>query len=82
MLNSRNIFLDLPRIAVTQTLSGDLLVVRWSDGSETVYDAIALGREWLMDNNDSFYKKYKFNFDPHKFNGLYEYCRKLVYPNE
>ena len=63
-------------------MPGWSIVVIWSDGSMVRYDAIELGCEWFKMSNDAFYDIYGFNFNPHKIPGLYEYCRKKVYPNE
>lgn len=35
--------------------------------------------EWFRMNNDSFFKLYGFNFNPHAYPGLYEEARKRVY---
>lgn len=58
------------------------IVVIWSDGSAVLYDAVELGCKWFKMSNDAFYDIYGFNFNPHEIPGLYEYCRKKVYPNE
>lgn len=58
------------------------LRVTYSDGSVKGYDMVRLGCEWFQLSNDSFFKKYGFNFNPHEYPGLYERCRKLVYPKE
>lgn len=34
---------------------------------------------WFNTNNDAFYKCYGFNFNPFKYEGLYEQARKKVY---
>lgn len=35
--------------------------------------------EWFRMSNDAFYAAYGFNFNPHKYAGLYEAARKRVY---
>ena len=62
-------------------IMGSLQVV-WSDGSIKGYDMVKLGCDWFQMNNDCFYKKYGFNFNPHDYPGLYEHCRELVYPKD
>lgn len=34
---------------------------------------------WFEMSNDGFYRTYGFNFNPHKYIGLYEIARKEVY---
>ena len=34
---------------------------------------------WFNTDNDSFFKLYGFNFNPHKSPGLYELARERVY---
>ena len=34
---------------------------------------------WFKMSNDSFYRAYGFNFNPHKYPGLYEAAREKVY---
>ena len=34
---------------------------------------------WFRMSNDSFYRTYGFNFNPHEYEGLYELARKEVY---
>ena len=64
--------------AVEQQVIGKTLTILWSDGKFTHYDAVELGCEWFRMSNDSFYDKYKFNFNPYQW-GLYEKCRKIVF---
>lgn len=35
--------------------------------------------EWFRMSNDCFYELYGFNFNPHRYPGLYEEARKRVY---
>lgn len=35
--------------------------------------------EWFRMSNDTFYDLYGFNFNPHKYPGLYEEARKRTY---
>ena len=35
--------------------------------------------EWFRMSNDAFYALYGFNFNPHKYPGLYEEARERVY---
>lgn len=37
---------------------------------------------WFSMSNDTFYDLYGFNFNPHKYPGLYEATRRRVYPQE
>lgn len=37
---------------------------------------------WFKLDNDSFYKAYGFNFNPHDYCGLYEEAREKVFENE
>lgn len=34
---------------------------------------------WFIMSNDCFYELYGFNFNPHRYPGLYEEARKRVY---
>ena len=34
---------------------------------------------WFKTSNDSFYRIYGFNFNPHKYHNLYEIVRKKLY---
>lgn len=34
---------------------------------------------WFKMSNDDFYRLYGFNFNPHKYTGLYLLARKKVY---
>lgn len=72
----------IPRHAVSQKYFCGILIVTWSDGTITNYDAVKLGCEWFKMSNDAFFSIYEFNFNPHEISGLYEHCRKLVYPEE
>ena len=36
---------------------------------------------WFKTSNDCFYKDYGFNFNPHKYPGLYELARERVFGN-
>ncbi len=63
-------------------LPGWTTVVIWSDGSTTLYNDVELGCNWFKMSNDAFFNLYGFNFNPHEVPGLYEYCRKKVYPND
>ena len=35
--------------------------------------------EWFRMSNDTFFKLYGFNFNPHKYPGLYEAARERKY---
>jgi hypothetical protein len=37
---------------------------------------------WFRMSNDEFYSLYGFNFNPHKYDGLYEIAREMVYGKE
>lgn len=34
---------------------------------------------WFQMDNDSFFRKYGFNFNPHKYPGLYDWGRRRLY---
>lgn len=57
-----------------------MLQVVWSDGEIKSYDLVELGCEWFRMSNDDFYQKYGFNFNPHKYPGLYEKCKDIIFP--
>ncbi len=63
----------------SQSIFGNILRVKYSDGSYKYYDAVKLGCEWFKMSNDSFSDLYGFNFNPHNVPGLYEKCRKIVF---
>jgi hypothetical protein len=35
---------------------------------------------WFKTDNDTFFKLYGFNFNPHEYEDLYEIARRDVYP--
>lgn len=35
--------------------------------------------EWFRMDNDTFFRQYGFNFNPHRYPGLYYEARKRVY---
>ena len=37
---------------------------------------------WFKTDNDTFFYRYGFNFNPHDYKGLYKLARQKVYPNE
>lgn len=43
------------------------------------YSKKKLCLEWFQMDNDSFFRKYGFNFNPHDYPGLYEWGRKQLY---
>lgn len=45
------------------------------------YKLIDLAVEWFRMSNDAFFDVYGFNFNPHKYPGLYEAAQKIVYPD-
>ena len=67
------------RYAKRKQAIGDLLVVEWSDGASTYFNAFALGCKWFLMSNDDFYALYGFSWTPHEIRGLYERCRAKVY---
>lgn len=69
------------KAAVSQQVIFNTLFVKWSDGTTTMYDAVEMGCKWFRMDNDTFYDIYGFNFNPHKYPGLYEKCRKIVFQN-
>ncbi len=70
---------QIPKCVVSELLVGDVYYVGFSDGTVKEFDAVKLGCEWFRMSNDAFFAIYGFNFNPHKYAGLYERCRKLVY---
>ncbi len=44
-----------------------------------LYSKRKLCLDWFRMSNDSFYRKYGFNFNPHKYPGLYEWGRHVLY---
>lgn len=68
------------KIPISQKVISGMLLVNWSDGSTTKYDAVDMGVEWFGMSNDAFHATYGFNFNPHEWPGLYEKCRSIVYP--
>lgn len=38
--------------------------------------------KWFKMSNDDFYRLYGFNFNPHKYKGLYEIARMKVYEDK
>lgn len=65
---------------ISQKVISGVLLVNWSDGSTTKYDAVDMGVEWFRMSNDAFHDTYGFNFNPYEWPGLYEKCRSIVYP--
>jgi len=45
------------------------------NGKSLMYWALA----WFTMSNDTFYDLYGFNFNPHKYPGLYEQARERIY---
>lgn len=45
-------------------------------------DLMTWAVRWFNMSNDSFYKFYGFNFNPHAYPGLYEEARERVFKNE
>lgn len=43
------------------------------------YSLKKLCLDWFTMTNDAFYKSYGFNFNPHDYDGLYEWGRKYLY---
>jgi hypothetical protein len=37
---------------------------------------------WFKTDNDTFFDRYGFNFNPHEYEDLYEIARRDVYPEE
>ena len=74
--------MDGIKIAESQAVLHNTLIVKWSDGTTTTYNAVDMGVKWFKMSNDDFFKKYEFNFNPHLYPGLYDKCRKIVFPNE
>ena len=40
---------------------------------------IDLALEWFDMSNDDFFEKYKFNFNPHEYAGLYKIASELYF---
>lgn len=74
--------MDGMKIAESQAVLHNTLIVKWSDGTTTTYNATDMGVEWFRMTNDALFRKYGFNFNPHEYPGLYEKCRKIVFPDE
>ena len=70
------------RFAESQSVLLGTLLINWSDGTVSTYNATDMGVEWFKMSNDAFFKKYGFNFNPHEYSGLYEKCQKIAFPNE
>jgi len=58
------------------------IIINYSDGTVKVFNALDLTKQWFSMSNDAFYDLYEFNFNPHKFNGLYENGRKAMFENQ
>lgn len=69
------------RFVVKRQVRAGRVFVTFSDGSIKIYDAFKLGCEWFKMSNDAFFQTYGFNFTPHEIPGLYQKCRKAVYPD-
>lgn len=70
------------KFAVSQEVLHNTLIVKWSDGTTTTYNAVDMGVEWFRMTNDDLFKKYGFNFNPNEYPGLYEKCRRIAFQNE
>lgn len=70
------------KFEVSQRVAFGTLAVTWSDGSVSQYNAVDMWVAWFRMSNDAFYDLYGFNFNPHRWTGLYERCRRIVYPQE
>lgn len=44
-----------------------------------LYSKKKLCLDWFQMSNDMFYKCYGFNFNPHNYDGLYEWGRRILY---
>lgn len=77
---------------LNQQLVGSEFIVTFKEAATgkrvtKTYDAVTLGCQWFSLDNDTFYKKYGFNLNPHdwfiKHNGrkvsLYKRCREMLY---
>ena len=72
---------EMPKHVVSQKYACGMVIVTYSDASVKNYDAVKLGCDWFKMSNDMFFDLYGFNFNPHNVPGLYEKCRKIVYPD-
>lgn len=70
------------RFAERQVLIGNKLKVRWSDGTVESYDAVDLTLERFCMDSHAFYRKYRFNFNPHYYPRLYEKCSEALFLEE
>ena len=43
------------------------------------YSKKQLTLDWFRMSNDTFYKLYGFNFNPHEYPGLYQWGRKVLF---
>lgn len=44
-----------------------------------LYSTRKLTLDWFTHSNDTFFDLYGFNFNPHKYPGLYEWGREYLY---
>ena len=44
-----------------------------------LYSKKKLCLDWFQMSNDGFYDLYGFNFNPHEYQGLYDWGRKTLY---
>lgn len=67
------------KFVVRQQRIWDNLLITFSDGTQIVHNLIELGCDWFRMCNDSFYRTYGFNFNPHEYSGIYERCKEIVH---
>lgn len=70
------------KFAESQSVLLGTLLVKWSDGTTSTYNATDIGVEWFKMDNDTFFKVYGFNFNPHEYPGLYEKCREIAFRSD
>lgn len=54
------------------------LKAKYTDGTERRYELTQLGVDWIRLNSNQFFAKYGFDFNPHKYEGLYEKCYEIA----
>ena len=57
-----------------EMLANDLICINGK-----LYSKKALSIAWFKMDNDTFFDIYGFNFNPYKYEGLYEWSRKELY---
>ena len=61
---------------------GEEFTFPWTDTiviKGVLYSKKQLCLDWFRMSNDLFFQEYGFNFNPHNYQGLYEWGRKTLY---